>query len=64
MTADIINLDTHRMPPNPGNGAREAMAAALSYCMEPMGDVLTDDMLAGLWLLGFKVVPLEEKDLR
>jgi len=64
MTDNVINLDDRRPPPNPGNGAREAMAAALSYCMEPMGDVLTDDMLARLWLLGFKVVPLEEKDLR
>jgi len=47
-----------------GNGAREALSAALSFCLEPMSDTLTDDLLARLWVLGFKVVPLEEKDSR
>lgn len=48
--------------PRSGNGAREALTAAISFCVEPMGDELTDSLLARLWMLGFKVVPLEDSE--
>lgn len=61
MSADIITLPVVRVEREPpdGNGAREAVASALAMCMQPMGDVFTDDLLARLWLLGFKIVPLD-----
>ena len=66
MVADIIELDKFR---NHGNGARDAMVFAL---LEGLEEAETDDadvdtacdvadvILARLWLLGFKVVPLEQ----
>lgn len=56
MTAHIIAFEPRK--PNPGN-AREAMAEVLALIFAPMGDVLTDEVLAGLWAMGFKVVPLD-----
>ena len=56
MTAHIINLDEHRVPPNPGNGAREALIEMISI------EELADSILTGFWLRGFKVVPLASDD--
>ena len=53
MSADVIQLNEHREPPNPGNGAREAMIR-MGY-----PDWSVDFFLANLWLAGFKVVPLD-----
>lgn len=42
---------------NKGNGAREAMAEALSHCATSAEETLPDNVLLWLWHLGFKVVP-------
>ena len=66
MTADIIELDKFR---NPGNGGRDAMTYALLESFDPAATTdaeientcdVADVILARLWLLGFKVVPLEQ----
>lgn len=51
-----------RFPAKTGNGGREALSAAISFCLEPVKDELTDMLLARLWILGFKVAPLEPAD--
>ena len=53
-----------KFPTRIGNGGREALSAAISYCVEPMEDKLTDMLLARLWILGFKVAPLDPADER
>ena len=51
-----------RFPARIGNGGREALSAALSFCVDPMEDALADNLLARLWELGFKIAPLEPGD--
>jgi hypothetical protein len=58
MTAHIINLDDYREPVSTGNGAIEAMTEVMESLM-PVGECLADEVLARLWFLGFKVVPVE-----
>jgi len=55
MTAQIIAFKPQTQP---GNGAREALTR--DFGLEP---VEADNMLACLWLAGFKIVPLDERDL-
>ena len=66
MVADIIELDAFR---NAGNGGREALLEALlqdcvtgSVSDEEAAHIreVADVILARLWLLGFKLVPLEQ----
>ena len=63
-------LDPTERPPNPGNGAREAILAWLnsppvaSPAEETFFAVSADALLAYLYVEGFKVVPLEDKDWR
>lgn len=76
MTAEIINLPVIRIersnddePPNPGNGAREALndiAGTLPSTLKDSSDALcwADWILAELWVRGFKIVPLKPKDER
>jgi hypothetical protein len=54
MTENVVFLDAHRPPPNPGNGAREALLEMLGsdFTMEQV-----DWLLIALWMHGFKVVP-------
>lgn len=69
MTAEIITLPVVRVerqtePPNPGNGAREALieiAETLPTTLDRPGAALcwSDWLLAELWARGFKVVPVE-----
>ena len=61
MSAEIIP-----MPRNEGNGAREALMAAMRGSIaKPIADwdcpAVTDYILARLYLAGFIVVPLEGK---
>lgn len=60
--ADVIELANHRPPPNPDNGAREALIAALMVAPTPEGEngiaVLCDFLLGHLWLGGFQIVAL------
>jgi hypothetical protein len=58
----VVDLDSRRPVPNPGNGAREAFAAAWEQSFESVdGPAFTmahvDLMLAWLWYYGFKIVP-------
>ena len=66
--SDVIDLNSRRPPPNPGNGAREALIEIGKDCPFHVQDNLaaywSDDVLIRLWERGFKVVPIEEKDLR
>ena len=68
MSAEIVELAAKRKPPNPGNGAREAILAWLEAppVTNPVDaeffSVSADALLAWLWTEGFKVVPLEAKD--
>jgi len=46
-----------------GNGAREALAAALERLqIAPVADVMakTDQILASLWWDGFKITPMKD----
>lgn len=54
--AEIIDFESFRPPPHPGNGAREALLAILQH------EQATDRLLGDLWLAGFKIVPLEPTD--
>lgn len=45
--------------PNPGNGAREALAVYLRRLGEPNPEAAADHLLAWLWREGFRVVPLD-----
>ena len=60
----VIQLDDFRRK---GNGAREALIEHMSYYamneqdLEEIGEFI-DVLLARLWLAGYKIVPLEEKD--
>ena len=49
---------------NPGNGAREALIKMMPDLskMDAPNPLKADMILANLWLVGFKVVPLEPKD--
>ena len=69
MTGKVVDLAARRPPPNPGNGAREALLAVAEFALvEPTRPSETllgrtaDALLAYLWVEGFKVVPLEDKD--
>lgn len=64
---DIVDLSTRRQPSNPGNGAREAVVAwanspgfAEIHNGGATPEAITDNMLAYLWLAGFKIVPVAE----
>jgi hypothetical protein len=62
MSAEIITLADHRQPPSLGNGAREVMCETMAILFGPnpnMG-VAVDDLLAHMWLRGFKIVPVED----
>jgi hypothetical protein len=62
MTAEIIDLAAHRELPSPGNGAREVMCETMAILFGPnpnMG-IAVDDLLAHMWLRGFKIVPVED----
>jgi hypothetical protein len=64
--ADVIQLDEHRQPPNPGNGALEAVNRYLKAFPDLVAHTQADDgshFLAWLWQEGFKVVPVEPSDL-
>lgn len=65
---DVIDLNSRRPLPNPGNGAREALIEIGKDCpfhvQDDLASYWSDDVLIRLWERGFKVVPLEEKDLR
>lgn len=59
MSANVIDLAAYR---NPGNGARAAIAAVLDLGQAEVIDsrmTPEDFLLAHLWSLGFKVVPLD-----
>lgn len=60
MTAHIIDFRDYLPEKNPGsNGGREAMNKALAAVFPyETGLELTDDVLANLWFLGFKIVPV------
>lgn len=62
MTDNVIDIAAHRRPPNPGNGAREALiATALSLpndTQQADAECWADWILCELWAAGFKVVPL------
>lgn len=69
MTAEIVTLADRRLivggnpnaePVNPGNGAREALIDFCVFAGDPAE--MADDMLAQLWLRGFKVVPVDPGD--
>lgn len=64
MSADIISLDEHRQPPEPGNGAREALIEIGENCpFHVECDVVihwADDLLVHLWMRGFKIVPVDD----
>lgn len=66
MTAHIIHLADHRPPENPGsNGAREAMVKSLTAVFPYEAGAapeLCDDVLANLWFLGFKIMPVGEAE--
>ena len=66
MTAHIIDFESYLAERhNPGNGGREALtkslAAVFPYETEVAGE-LTDDVLANLWFLGFKIVPVGDDE--
>lgn len=63
MSADIVDIKAARIDRANGNGAREAMASALSHCFVveiPPG--VTETILMRLWEFGFKVVPLDDEE--
>ncbi len=60
MSADIVDIKAAKVERANGNGAREAMAAAILYCLGYDEPVATEGMLMRLWELGFKVVPLND----
>ena len=60
MSADIVDIKAARIERAGGNGAREAVSAALLYCFDFNEPVATEGMLMRLWELGFKVVPIDE----
>ena len=67
MTAEIIDLAAHREPTSPGNGAREALVQALLavFSRDAQDHCVgcdADDVLANLWFVGFKIVPVEDND--
>jgi hypothetical protein len=70
MSAEIINLAGKRPVPNPGNGARKVMleywrgyAAQNGICPEcGWPEMMSDNLLAFLWIDGFKVTPLGAGD--
>jgi hypothetical protein len=65
---ELVNLDEHRPPANLGNGAREVVLAWLNAppvanpCDKAFFDVSADALLAYLWAVGFKIVPLDAGD--
>ncbi|MDE2020534.1 MAG: hypothetical protein KGJ13_09385 [Patescibacteria group bacterium] len=58
LMADVISLDEHRAPPNPGNGAREALIELFSGTNVSDPEQFADTLLAELWMRGFMVAPL------
>ena len=61
--ADIVDIKAARAERANGNGAREAMSAALAWARMGLEDSLvTEAVLMKLWELGFKVVPLEDSE--
>jgi hypothetical protein len=74
-SAEVIELSAARRPSgaesalarpvaNPGNGAREALDRMFRL-MKPNPTLkAADSALLYLWVEGFKVVPLEDKDWR
>lgn len=66
--AEIVDLNSRRPLPNPGNGAREALIEIGKNCpfhvQEDIAHHWADDVLANLWGSGFKVVPLDPSDDR
>lgn len=57
--AEIVNLADRRPPPNPGNGAREALIELFTETNVNDPATFADDLLAEVWLRGFKIVPLD-----
>ena len=62
--AEIVDLDSRRLPPNPGNGAREALIEMFASTNVKDPESFADCLLAEMWLRGFKIVPLEPSDDR
>ena len=63
MSAEIVELAAKRKPPNPGNGARESVNMGF-HALRLDSHIETADLfLIWLWDAGFKVIPLEDKDL-
>lgn len=65
MTAHVISLEEYLGKRKPSNPCREAMVKSLTavfpYETEVAGE-LTDDVLANLWFLGFRIVPVGEDE--
>jgi hypothetical protein len=60
--SNVVDMDRYRPPPNPGNGAREALielALTFPNTSEHDAGLWTDMLLTELWMRGFKVVRLE-----
>ena len=66
MTAHIIDFEDYLAERrNPGNGGREALTKSLTAVFPYESEVaveLTDDVLANLWFLGFKIVPVGDDE--
>ncbi len=62
MTGKVVDLAARRPPPNPGNGAREVLDRMFRLMKPSPTLTAADSALLYLWVEGFKVFPLEDKD--
>jgi hypothetical protein len=61
MTAEVVEFPK----PEPGNGAREILLDALRELPDcNTAEELGDYLLGYLWAAGFKIIPVEDEDLR
>lgn len=62
MSADVIHI-ADRKASDQRSVAREALVNTLAQTVPTNSSILADEILIGLWMRGFKVVPLSPDDL-